>query len=203
MNFADIENMWRSPQNQPTAAQLVEIKMKFVTDLKQRHRGNVAFLTAVGVALAAFIGKIIFDLIARAPELDRIDLGREWAIIPFLTLPVIGWVILVRQYRRHRAQHPNYDRSINASVRALLDENRVERARYKTVSWLQAVTLVVLPLIVFQLRAVGKAGDEILIPAFVIFPIIIIAIFAWSTFRYHRQLLPRKRELEALLASYS
>jgi hypothetical protein len=87
-------------------------------------------------------------------------------------------------------------------VRALLDENRLERARFKTVSWLQATTLVVPLLIVVQLRAVGKAGDEILIPAFVFLPAIIIAIFAGSSFRYRRRLLPRKRELEALLASY-
>lgn len=203
MNFAEIENMWRSPQNQPTAAQLEEIKMKFVNDLNKRHRGSVVFLTAVGVALAVFTGKIIFHLLWPRPGLDVVDLVREWAIIPFFALPWIGWMILVRRYRRHRSQHPNYDASIPASIRALLDENRLECARFKTVSWLQGVTLVVLPLIVFQLRAVGKAGDEILIPAFVIFPMIIIGIFAWSSFRYRRQLLPRKRELEALLASYS
>ena len=202
MNFAEIENMWRSPQNRPTAAQLEEIKMKFVTDLNKRHRASVAFLTAVGIALALFTGRIIFDLLWRTSQIDTIDLAREWAIIPFFALPWIGWIFLLRQYRRHRSQHPNYDTSVSASVRALLDENRVERARYKTVSWLQGITLVVLPLIVFQLRAVGKAGDEILIPAFVIFPLIILGIFAWSSFRYHRQLLPRKRELEALLASY-
>jgi hypothetical protein len=202
MNFAEIEHMWRSPQNQPTAAQLEELKMKFVTDLNQRHRASVAFLSFVGIALIFFTGKIVLHLFWPSAGTDPVNLAREWAIIPFFALPWIGWGLLLRRYRRHRRHHPDYARSIDSSVRALLDENRLERARYKTVAWLQLAAVLVLPFIVFQLRAVGKAGDEILMPAFVVFPGIVLAIFIWSTSRYRRQLLPRKRELEALLAAY-
>lgn len=202
MNFADIENAWRSPHNRPSAAQLEEQKMQFVTDLKKRHRGIATLLAFTGSALLVVTGKFALDLIWPHAGVDKVDFTREWAIVPFLALPWIGWLMLLRQYRAHRTQHPDYEVSIGASVRALLDENRLERARYKVIACLQGATLLVLPLVIYQLRAVGKAGDEILLPAFVLFPAIIVGIFAASTWRYRTKLLPRKRELETLLASY-
>ena len=202
MNFAEIENMWRSPLNRPSPAQLEEQRMQFINDLNKRHRGFVLFMSVVGAALVFITGKIIVHLIWPSPAVDTIALTREWGVFPLLALPWIGWILMVRQYRWHRALHPNYETSISSSVRALLDENRLERTRYKIIAGLQLLTVILMPLIVYQLRAVGKAGDEILVPAFVIFPLIILAIFVWSTVRYRRKLLPRKRELETLLASY-
>jgi len=202
MNFAEIQTTWRSPQNRPSPEQWEKMKMKFVTDLSKRHRAMVAFLTGLGVALVVFTVKIGWQLIRPAAGTSEIDLAREWATIPFFALPWIGWIWMWVQYRRHRANHPDYARSTAASVKALLDDNRFERARYKMIALLQVASVVVLPAVVMQLRAVGKAGDEILVPAFVIFPAIIIAVFAGSTWRYRRTLLPRKQELEALLASY-
>ena len=202
MNFAEIQNLWHVPQNRPSASHLEEIKMKFVADLNKRHRGIVVFLSVVGIALIFITGKILLHLIWPAPGAEPIDVAREWSIVPFFALPWIGWLVMVAQYRRHRTQHPNYDRSIPASVRALLDENRMERTRYKIISALQALTVLLLPLVVWQLRQVGKAGDEILVPAFVVAPLLIAGIFLFSTFRYRRTLLPRKRELEGLLAAY-
>lgn len=202
MNFAEIQNLWHAPHNRPSAAQLEEIKMKFVAEMSKRHRGIVVFMSLVGAALVFLTGKIVLHLLWPAPGKDTLDFAREWSVIPFFALPWIGWLSMVVQYRRHRAQHPNYDRSIPASVRALLDENRLERTRYKVISLLQLLTVLALPLIVSQLRAVGKTGDEILVPAFVIAPAIMLGIFLLSTVRYRRKLLPRKRELEGLLAAY-
>ena len=57
-------------------------------------------------------------------------------------------------------------------------------------------------IIVHQLRAVGKAGDEILVPAFVIWPAYVALMAAWFGWYYFRRLLPRKRELEELMQAY-
>ena len=176
--------------------------MEFINDLNKRHRGFVIFMSLVGSALMIITGRIVMHLIWPATASHPVIFSREWAVFPLLALPWIGWMLMVRQYRRHRTSHPNYESSISSSVRASLDENRLERTRYKLIACLQLLTVILMPLIVYQLRSVGKAGDEILIPAFVIFPAIIAVIFAWSTFHYRRNLLPRKRELEALLESY-
>ena len=202
MNFAEIQNAWQSPQNRPTAAQLEKDKMNFVAELNRRQRGNRIFLLLVLIPLVAITGKIALHILWPNPALDAVDLSREWAIIPFFALPWIGWLVMLRLHRRHRARNANYERSISAAVAALLDENRTERTRYKVVAVLLVVSVLVLPLIVYQLRAVGKAGDEILIPALVGFPLYVVILLLWFAYHLRKKLEPRRRELVRLQASY-
>jgi hypothetical protein len=202
MNFDDIQKTWQSPHNRPSAAQLEKDKMKFVTDLRRRRRGNLFFLGLVFALLVFITGKLGMHLLWPEPALDKVDISREWAVIPFFALPWAAWLFMVRLHWRQHVRHPRYDRSINASVSALLDENASERTRYKVIGALLIVSVLILPLIVFQLRSVGKAGGEILLPALVIYPAYVVLVLLWSAVYYRRKLLPRKRELENLLATY-
>jgi hypothetical protein len=202
MNFAEIQNAWKSPQNRPTAAQLEKDKMNFITELRRRHRGNRIFLGLVLIPLVYFTAKVVLHVLWPDPALDKVDFTREWAIIPFFALPWIGWFALLRLHRQHRARSANYDRSINASVTALLDENRTERIRYKFIAALLIASVIILPIIVFQLRAVGKAGDEILVPALVIYPVYVLGMLGWFAYTFRKKLDPKKRDLESLLQSY-
>lgn len=203
MNFDDIQKTWQSPHNRPDTAQLEKDKMKFVTDLRRRRRGNLFFLGLTFSLLVFITGKLALHVLWPDPALDKVDLGREWGVIPFFALPWIGWLFMVRLHWRQHVRHPNYDRSIGASVSALLDENASERTRYKVIAGLLVASAAVLPLIVYQLREVGKAGDEIFIPALVIYPGYVVGVLIWSAYYYRRKLLPRKNELEALLATYN
>lgn len=176
--------------------------MKFITDLRNRRRGNRLFLWLIFSLLVFLTGKVVLHVLWPDPALDKVDLTREWAIIPFFALPWIGWLFMVRLHRQHGIRHPDYENSINASVVALLDENRSERSRYKVIAGLLVASILILPVIVHQLRAVGKAGDEILLPAYVGWPLYVLFVLVGSFFYYRRKLLPRKRALEALLKSY-
>jgi hypothetical protein len=202
MNFAEIQNAWQSPENQPSAAQKEKDKMNFIADLRRRHRGNRIFLGIVLIPLVFFTAKVVLHVLWPDPSLDDVDLAREWAIIPMFALPWIGWFIMLRLHLQHRARNPHYERSISASVAALLDENRTERTRYKFIAALLVASVLVLPMIVLQLRAVGKAGDEIMIPALVIYPVYVLVLLGCFAYQFRRKLDPRKRELEALLQSY-
>jgi hypothetical protein len=202
MNFDDIQKTWQSSHNRPDTAQLEKGQMKFVTDLRRRRRGNLLFLGLVLALLLLLTVKLGLHVLLPDPGAKTVDLGREWGVIPFFALPWAGWLYMVRLHWRQHVRHPNYDRSISASVSALLDENGAERKRYKVIAGLLVLSAVMLPLIVYQLRAVGKAGDEILIPALVVYPAYVVGVLVWSSFYYRRKLLPRKRELEALLATY-
>jgi hypothetical protein len=202
MNFDDIQKTWQSPHNRPDTAQLEKDKMKFVTDLRRRRRGNLLFLALVFALILFWTVKLGLHIILPDPASKAVDLGREWGVLPFFALPWLGWLYMVRLHWRQHVRHPNYDRSIGASVNALLDENSSERRRYKVIAGLLVASAVMLPLIVYQLRSVGKAGDEILIPALVIYPAYVVGVLIWSAVYYRRKLLPRKRELETLLAGY-
>ena len=202
MNFDEIQQAWQSPQNQPSAAQLQTEKMKFLTDLKRRRRGAVLFMGSVFVVLLFFTVRIVFQVLRPDPSMARIDLQQEWGVILLLALPWACLILWFRRYRRHRAQHEDCDRSIGASLRALLDENRLAREQQKWAARINGAMLVLIPLLVYQLRAAGKAGDEILLPAFVLLPVLLLCLHAGMAWYHRRTLLPRKRELEALLAAY-
>lgn len=201
MDPADLDHLWRSPHNQPSAAQLEEDRMTFITDLRRRHRGFVVFMALVFAALAIPTAQLIYHLLASAPGTDHVDVRREWGVLAALAMPWAAWAFFIIQYRRHRAAFPDGDTSIRASVQALLDDNRMARGRNVMVGALQAGFVVVLPLIVRQLKAAGKAGSEIDVTLIVV-PAIFGAILLGLIWNHQRTLLPRKRELEALLKSY-
>jgi hypothetical protein len=202
MNFADIENAWRSPHNRPTTAEQEEIKMNFTADLRRRHRGFAVWITMVLAALSYISVRFIYFVVAGEPSGNGFDLRREWSALVFFALPWIAAILFTREFRRHRARHPDYERTIVESLRASLDEIRLSVRRLKAISALLAVMALLMPLIVFQLRAVGKAGDEVLLPAFVIFPLFVLLELGAFAFYYRRKVQPRKRQIEALLESY-
>lgn len=202
MNFDEIQQAWQSPQNQPSVAQLESAKVKFLSDLKRRRRGTVLFMGWVFLVMAVFTWKVVSHLLWPDPSKDPIHLEHEWGVLLLFALPWLGLILLYRQYRRHRARHQNCGRSIGDSLRALLDENRLARQQKKWSARIGAALLVLMPLQVYQLRAAGKAGDEILMPAFVLLPALLLGIYAGMAWYDRHTLLPRQRELEALLASY-
>ena len=202
MNFADIENAWRSPHNRPNAAELEKQKMNFIADLRRRRRAALGLLCISAIPLVFLTGKVVLHVIAPDPSLARVDLGREWAIVPFFALPWIGWLALLRQYVTAGRRHRDYASSINASLAALLDETRTQRTLHAMVGVLLVISAAILPLIVHQLRAVGKVGDEIVIPAYVVYPVYVFAMVGWIVWNDRRKLLPRLRELEGVISAY-
>lgn len=203
MNFADLQKTWQSPHNRPSAAELENYKMTLIAEIRRRHRGNLSFLLLIAVPLVFLTAKVIFHMVSPNPELDPVNLPQEWGIIPFFALPWIGWLCMAGLHFFHRKRHPDYGSSIHASVSTLLDENRSERLRYKVIGVLLIASVGILPLVIHQLRTVGKAGDEILIPAYVIYPTYVLCTLAGLTYFYRTKLTRRHRELETLLQGYT
>jgi len=201
MSYDELERAWRSPRNRPTPAELAADRFRFTDELERRRRGVKLFLFVVFAVLAVFTVRVFAAVFWPGPG-KEIDVTREWAPLFILAMPWLGAVFLARRVARHEREHGHPERSLADSVRALLDENHMSRARLKTVAALHAVLLVALPLVVWQLRAVGKAGDEIVLPAFVGWPLIAAAILGGMWWHDRRKLVPRQRQLEQLLRDY-
>lgn len=201
MSYDEIEKTWHSPLNEPSRAQLEKDKQAFTKTLRKQHHGLIIFCTLTFAALAFITLKILFHTISPDPKLDNIDFAREWGIIPFMALPWVGWGYMVRQLRRHLAKHENYEVSIQSSLRALLDENRMARMRAKFIAGLMVATMLVLPLVIQQIKAVGKAGNEIN-AMYVLAPAVFAAVLVGMVYNYRRTLVPKRAELEQLLQSY-
>lgn len=202
MNFDDFQRVWRSPHNHPSPEQIEKDQRTFVSELKRRRRVTLAFLCFIFAVLTLITVKVIAQIAWPDPSMDAIDPAREWGAPVFLFLPWIAALAFARLQFTHRRAHAHFERSIGDTLRALLDENRNARRRSLIVAGLNLAMLALIPVVVQQLRDVGKAGDEIFLPGFVIFPAIMLLVFAGMVWQYRRKLLPEKHELEALLRSY-
>ncbi len=202
MKFTEIERLWRSPHNRPTADEMEIHKMKFLTDLRRRRRGEALFLALIFVLMSFFTGKLAWHWYRPDPSLDPLNLNREWGVVPFFALPWVGWSWMVWRHLRHRREHRAAQASIHQTLNALLDENRAQRTRLRVVAVLLVLSAALLPLIVLQLQSVGKAGRELVIPAYVIYPLYVVGTVGWAFVHDRRKLAPRQRELTELLATY-
>lgn len=201
MNYDELERAWHSPRNRLTPAEIAATRERFAEELERKRRGTKVLLLVVFAGLSLLTLRMIAAVLWPAPG-QEIDVAREWAPLLFLALPWIGAVFLARRVARHEREHGHPERSLANSVRALLDENRLSRARLKVLALLHGAMLVLLPLVVWQLRAVGKAGDEIALPAFVGWPLVAGAILIGMWWHSRRKLVPRQRQLEELLRDY-
>lgn len=201
MNLDELESAWRSPRNRPTAAELAAERLRFTKELEQKRRGVKLLLCVVFVVLSGLTLRLLAAVLWPEPG-HEIALTREWAPLLFLALPWIGVFFLLRRVARHEREHGHPERSLADSVRALLDENRMSRARLKTIATLHAVMLVALPLVVAQLRAVGKAGEEIVLPAFLGWPLVAVGILVAMWWHDRSKLRPRQQQLQALLRDH-
>jgi hypothetical protein len=202
MNFADLEKTWRSPLNRPDPAALDLMKQSFLAEHDRRRLGHKRFLFFVVVALTFITLRFLNAASWLGGEGGTtVDLAREWGAVIFLLIPWAGVVMIARRLARHDREHGSAG-NIGESIRALVAENRVNRMRLRVAAALHLSALLILPVVVYQLRAVGKAGDEILVPAFVIWPLIAGAILLGLWWHDRRKLAPRQRELEALLKDY-
>lgn len=197
MNSADLERAWRSPRNSADPAALAKAGDRFFADLERRRRARRLFLALVLGALTLLSVRVALATWPRGGA-SAIQPARDWAALLFLALPWTGFALLARQMRRHERRHRQAGATIRDTVRALLDENATARAGLRVTAGLLGATLLLLPVVVGQLRATGKAGDEIIWPAFVGWPLLAGAILTALWWQDRQRLLPRRRHLEAL-----
>lgn len=201
MNLNEIEAVWRSSHNQPDPRQTERERSEFVATLRKRDRGFVVGMTLIFTWLVVITGRLLWILVSPDPVRDRIDLTREWAVIPFLLLPWIGAIVFVRQHRQRRYRHQEVTGSIVESLRALVDQSRGAEARMRSMLLLHLMGVPLLALCIAQIRAVGKARPHEVSSMIVVFALCIAvstACLTWVLFSNRRE----TRRLQALLAAY-
>ncbi|HRE79604.1 MAG TPA: hypothetical protein PLN52_01085 [Opitutaceae bacterium] len=202
MNYADIESLWQSPANQLPPEKLAHHQKRFLADLRKKHRGFLLFISSVIVTLTLITGRLVYVFLTRSSGENDLSLPNTWASFLLLTLTWIAPLVLILHYRRHRKKTAVDHPTLRDTVAALLSENRLSRFRLKLIASLHGLLLVLLPAVVWQLRSSGRAGDEIVFPAFVLWPAISACILLIMFWHYQKRLRPRQRQLESLLKNY-
>ena len=198
MTFDDLVPAWRSARNAPDPAQLEQYKAGIVSHLGKEYR---EFLWHVG-AVAALTIFLAGGFVQYVRSGGAFDLQQEWAAIVFLLLPIGVAALFVRGFIRHRKEHPRYDLSILDGLRALLDENRLARARLRVSMIVLTVAMALLPVVTYQLQLVGKQRPHEAASMLAVFGMAYVVAMAWQVWKYRWKLLPENARLGELLRSY-
>lgn len=202
MNFADIQNAWQSPHNQPTAAQREKQKMEFIQTLQRRDRGFVIGLTLIFSGLVMVTLFVLRNQMIDGGTPKGIDFWREWSVVLLLALPWGAALWIVLRYRRMLARQGDYSGSIADSVRGLLEQNRFAQVRTRLILVLEVIVLPVLALVILQLEGVGKMRPHEAKSAAVFFGAAMLVAIGSMLWQLYRKLRPEEKRLATLLSSY-
>lgn len=199
MDFERLERAWNGPANTPSEAASAYVVDGMMQTLRRR-RGIMRRVYLVGVLLTLWTVAIAYDAVV---DPFPFDIRREWAVLVLAAVPWIGFAFLWRERRRHFLAHPDPYRSVAATLRALLDENRSAQRGCRFAWALAPVATAALGLSLMQLVQVGKMSLQNVIQGSTGVAVIMAIIGGWAAWRQFRVLKPENARLQRLLAEYA
>jgi hypothetical protein len=194
MNLDEMQTLWKSPGNRPTAVQQ-QLADKFTRRRIRRRRFQTAWLINTFVWLTLITVLAVWNVMEQ-----KVAIGREWALIPMLIVP---WAFAIHFLRRHLnpvPAIPGGELSVAGSFHAALVSNRTEQSHLKLVASLLVIMLPILGVSLWQLHAAGKASSRELTTMAIFFGGVLLISGAGIAARYFGRVLPQQRQLNALLA---
>jgi hypothetical protein len=198
MSYDEIENLWRSPQNQPSELQIERERKQFAARIRRRHFGFVFYFTFVLTALTAmtawlgvrWLEKGIFGPAMNGPALL------------LLALPWTAAIVFVHGYLQHRRRHPDYALSIATALKAALDENRTSLTRATGILRLHAMSVPLLALCMWQLYAAGLAKKHEVWSMALFFGAILLISSGWVGLVCLSRLKNEEKKIHIAMKSY-
>ncbi|MBC8096208.1 MAG: hypothetical protein H7Y43_10375 [Akkermansiaceae bacterium] len=198
MNLDEVQNLWNSGINGPTAHQRAEMITRFTSTLRRRRRQEFAWLVwtfFVLTVLTGFAGWLVFGT-------DKVSLSAEWAVIPLLLIPWVFACLFLRKFLRQTLPAARGDVTISDSLTAAMAANESERFKLKALGMMYVIALPVLALSIGQLHSAGKVPSRELI-SMVTFLGGALALSAGAVAaKYWFSLVPKARMLKALLSQF-
>ena len=199
MDFERLERAWQSSANSLPEAAKTYLMEEMMETLKKRRRDFRNFTVMVGLVLAAWTGKIAYDVIV---DPFPFDATREWAAFPLLMLPWAALLFVRKQQKRHLAAFPDPYRSTPEMLRALIDENDTAMARTRWIAGITAVCVALMALMLRQLVSVGKMTEQNVLQGSILFGTILGGIWLYHGWQYFWKLRPEGERLRRLLVDF-
>jgi hypothetical protein len=197
MSYSEIENLWRSPLNQPSEHQIEEGRRKFAGHLRRRYLGFVGYFTFVLTALTVFTVWLGFRWVQKGSFGTMVN----WPSLALLALPWTAAILFVLRYLQHRRRHPDYGQSIATALQAARDENRTATSRATGILRLHAMSVPLLALCMWQLHANGLARKNEVLSMAIFFGTIIVISTGWVGFVCLTRLKREAGRIEEMMKS--
>ncbi|MCE9522653.1 MAG: hypothetical protein K8S25_09505 [Alphaproteobacteria bacterium] len=200
MNFEVLQAAWQSGANSPSKAASVYMLHEAATALKRRRLEVGGLIAFAGVMLTIPLALIGVDVLTG--QVDAIDVAREWALIPFALIPFAVLVLVARRHKTHMERHVAAGATILSAFRALLDENAAARFRTHLIGGAIVIFAPLILLLLHQLGETGKMAPQHMVQAGAVMGGALALSLIVMAVRYFTRLVPERRRLEALIASY-
>lgn len=198
MRLDELERLWKSNVNGPSADERRELTERFTARLRRRRRQDLAWLVWTFIVLSVltvFVGWIVFGT-------DKMDLSAEWASIPLLLVPWSFAVVFLRRFLRDEPIHRG-DVTIRDSLTMALTANARKRTKLKTLGVMYAIVLPVLAMSVWQLHSVGKVSGRELVSMGIFFGTALTLGAGAVLAKYWISVVPEGRKITTLLAQFA
>ena len=198
MNFAEIESIWNSAGNQPSATQQEKRTRQVLAWLRRQRRHQLIWLVwtfGVLLVITGFAGWLVFAT-------DKMHLSMEWGLMPLLLLPWGFAVIFLKRFLKPAPSVYRGDVPIADALCRALQANEAAQFRLRAMGILYAIFLPVLALAMRQLQMAGKVSPRELGSMGAFFGAVLLLSAAGVFARYHCRLKPQREHLKAVLREY-
>ncbi len=198
MNFDDLQNVWNSPHNSPTAPEQKRLLIELNQTLQNKRRNHLVWLVWTFLQLgliSVFVGWLIFAT-------DKLTVSREWSVIVLLLIPWFGAGLYLKQFLRPALSNGGNSDIVN-SLNAAKAANLAEQLRLKILGVMYLVFLPALALAMRQLHSVGKITPRETLSMALFLGAALTISACVVAFRYYFRLVPRKRHLDFILNQYN
>jgi hypothetical protein len=195
VNFNELQNDWNSPRNNLRAEEQRTLAEQFVLQMRRRRRFQLLWLINTFLWLT-----VITMLAARTIALGKVDIEQEWGMFPLLAVPWLFAFLFLRRYVKPVVPVARGEMSVVDSLRAALASSYAEQSHLRKVGALFAITIPLLALSMYQLHSAHKASSRELASMAGFFGGVLLLSGAGIAARYFARVLPRQRQINALLA---
>jgi hypothetical protein len=198
MNFAELEMIWNSAGNQPSAGEQEKITRQTLGWVRRQRRHQGIWLVwtfGVLTVMTSFAGWVLFGT-------DKVDLGMEWGVIPLLLLPWTFAFIFLKRFLKPEMAAVRGDMPIVEALGRAIRTNEASQCRLRAMGVLYAIFIPVLTVAMWQLHLAGKASPRELFSMAVFFGGVLLLGGAGVFARYRFRLKPQHEQLKAVFGYY-
>lgn len=194
MNTVELQTIWSSSGNQITSATQQQTLERFWTRLNRDRRRHYIWLVWTAFQLTIITGFAAWLLLGTT----KVNLSREWTVVPLLLLPWAVFFLLLRMFRKDRTAPPAVHSSVRDAITAGMQANSAAIRRSKVLGAMYALALPILTGAAWQLQHVGKMTPHqmVCMVGLLAGALCIAAIIVGI--RYYRYLLPQERQFRNL-----
>jgi hypothetical protein len=196
MNYEALQAAWASSANKPNEAASAYVIAEAQATLSRRAHHLRRMLVFAAVMLTIPLALMGLDL--ATGQVDAIDLGREWGLVPFALIPFVALILIARRAAPRAAPSG----TLLQAFRALRADNAAARLRVMIIGASIVAFAPLLFVLLNQLVSTGKMAPHEMQSAALVLGGALLLSAGWMGVKYLTQIAPERRHLDTLIAQY-